>query len=94
MGASGRPVHRHHARIIFNLCWHRRLVQEIKRLNPSIQVGFTVGELSPEKEARALAMDAHHVGVRGEYITAEMVARCNRSGLEVDVLCCAAADAL
>ena len=52
-------------------------LEAIRRLAPSIRVGYTVGELTAEKEARARRMGAHHVGVRGEFITRELVARCN-----------------
>ena len=58
-------------------------LEHCKALEPTLRVGFTASEPTPEKIERAIAMSAHHIGVAGSHITPDLVASCKARGLEV-----------
>lgn len=58
-------------------------LEQIKALDPTIPVGYTVSEPTDENIARAVAMKAKHVGVAGSFITPDLVTELNGKGLDV-----------
>ena len=48
-----------------------------------VRLGYTVGEPTATKLARAKAMRAEHIGVSGQFVTPELVAHCRSEGLQV-----------
>ena len=58
-------------------------LEAVRALDAGLRLGFTVGEPTAEKLARAVAMQAEHVGVSGGFVTAGLVAECAAMGLAV-----------
>ncbi len=58
-------------------------LEKVKELDPLQRVGYTAHEPSEENIARALGMDAHHMGISPKHLSKTLVAECKDRGLPV-----------